>query len=333
MDSNTYTDISGEGRITGNVFPFTEEIATRKSNVRLINSDHLYPGGAEDASHIILEKELVLGWRNTESIYGERGFSSLSGMITKNLEATLRNTYFIGVAGPKVDANARDQCLTVFKSGTDTVLNGPREVFPGQLLCYQFPDPKHLPKRTYGTAHQKVLPMLVPFDHTNTKLQTRAIRASIQSSDPEFGVDQLTIEDLDEPGLLAPIQEEALGIKYGEMLKVARVMEAIDAGTGLTFLETIGLFETNETRTETQKDKLKAAIDALFRPLDQDKNQKRNTAEEMFYQYGSDAFEISHDALAGAFIARTSTIVGRALSGAKPYKSIDVNFGDTKLTY
>jgi len=336
MQRDTYSDIAHQNHITGICYPFVEEFAQRQQNVKLMNPNQIYPGGATPQAHAILTKELVLTYKDTESEFGERGFTSLSGMPCTNLELEKRKLSIVGFAAPKDPSSNADEDFTVIKAGTYTVVNGPRPVQAGDLITFEMPARDNLPQSTNGTPKDKVLPQLVPFSHTDTHLQTRQIRASMRSEDPDFGIAHLTIDYLyadpadDMP--ISAIQEEALGITFGEMIKTARVIESVNGrDKAIEFLETIGLFD--EERSQMQQEALDNAVEAMFTEPEGNPDANASENEKGYYKYGGDGYNLAQDARNAAFMARTSHIVGKALNGAKPYDDLDLNIGDVRVTY
>lgn len=283
MNRNGIEQTPGQALVVGTAFLDVDEAQWRKNNDHR-RPDEVYRGASSKEAFRIQDKELMLGRRNNESLHNEVGWTSLSGLPLTGAEGNIRSTYVIGIT--RSASHNQDGGVAVIKSGTATIINnGDEDIFAGDYVAYEFPKEDES-TRTLGSSRQKVLPKIVPFHKGDMHTPRMALLASMNSTEPGFGIGDLSMDsDVD---TLTPIQEEALGLKYGEMLKIKRVIE---------------YREGPEAAQEWFDDNIGNAAELL---------------KELFFDDadGSKAFVMAQKARDGAMMARWNTVFGKALNNA-----------------
>ena len=354
MDELVYEQLASQGRVTTVVYPAVDEFDEREENTRRMDPKNLYPGGSSDFAKAILPNELLVGNREEESGNFEHVWSSLSGLPNDNPERDERQTYFAGVALAKSDYTTASVTekggIAAMRAGSVSTINtGKHDFHAGDLIKMRRPTKQEL-HRLAGTGSEKVQHATVPFNHAETKLQKRAIARAMKSNDLRYGIfgeAATSIEDFMDMGpdkkSLTPIQEEALGIAYGETLKCLVFMERLGIlmnnddpenarNTTLERLRFLGVFDSEPDNSLADLMQYVLGIKKLPGVNDQRENVDEMDLERKFVKYSTKAFDIAQHSRDGAFMARTNLVVGTALNNAKAYGgTLDGLFGMTKI--
>ena len=314
MNRNLLDQVGTQGRITGTVYLDEDEVAWRRNNNRTLGPEKLFKGAATDKAFTMQPNEIALARRNMESTLEEHAFTSLSGLPVENLGRELRQTYFVGVI---IGSDEHDEGgVAVVKSGTVTVVNnGPADIHAGDLVCYTFPNPKDVNYHAQGSSPQKVTPVLRTFKPYDVDASLELMKMSLESDDTVFGVKTMSYMGYDEAReKLSPIQEEAMGVKYGELLKMARAIELNEIRKGQDALSARKAALEFFTH---YKDRMYAFVNELTADADE---VDTDVAENAFYEkYVADGLRIALRAQLGAYEARRANVIGRAMGTAPAY--------------
>lgn len=325
----------------------------RKQTSKNYKSEDVYQGVEDERSFHIMQGDVILGMRETDSTDAEIGFASLSGLPFGNREALMREFYPVGVSLVEVQEDDDDFGVLKFGPIQMPANNGPKTIFGGQLVAVQAPNPKKM-RHIYGTGSGKVPPQLVPFDHSDVGMHPLLVCESVTSKEENWGIAQFTFEDYTNPDAheyMSTHQEEAMGIAYGEMLKAARVIEAAGEGdatanrkTALEYLKGIGLFRKNSaSRTQGE---MELWHQRLCQILGVGENGKVNEVTEnqlddpnltednkMYERHVGEAAKMAQVARDGAFMTRASTVVGKALKTSRPGEPLDLLYGLVNVAF
>jgi len=354
MDHNSYTKVGTQGKITATIRPHTDEFRKRKYDASVPHrSGRLYPGGGTNQNHWILDGELVFGNRSEQYKYSELGFSSLSGLSTRDLGQLANSIYFMGVSVAQAKFGGdniyndpeNNQALTVDKAGTRTIIiNGPFDIFAGDLVAWMLPDPKKKHYRLKNEPANKWRPLIVPFDRTILRLDASqmldAMNPNPSVAETETVTGQ-TYEDLldfhktkfDEDRM-TPNQMEAAGFKYGLALMFIKGMQhlvadpnsPVDQDEVDRLIDNMGLFGINNT-DENKDTFAHNLIEAMV-----DSTPSNDPDATGYDKYNNRALQLWDNSRSEAFKSKTSRIIGKAMNTADARGgTLDIMLGHTKI--
>lgn len=300
MDRNNHEQVAPQGHIVATVYADTDEYAWRRNNASTMDPHKLFPGANDKNSFRILPNQIVLARRQTETSHYELAFSTLAGLPKAQRERIRRELYFVGIASGNDDV--QEGGVSVVKSGTMSIANrGPKDIFAGDLLMFDLPrdDSFHV----QGTVNGGSDPIVVPARHADLMPSIELSLWAMSSQDPEVGIFGLDI-DVD-TSKLSPIQEEAHGMKFGEGLKAARVIEwyvAKNLGAVAGLQAAKDFFEDYQTRSADILSEL------YFRETQQENSELTKLM--------SGAYMRAEKARYGAMMAKWGCVIGTAMNSA-----------------
>lgn len=383
-----YTPVAIQGEITGKFFPDYDELDERRANSKNASAlKTSYPGGGNDDNLAIMPGEPVFGLKDRRAEFlqsgepSEMGLSSVAGLnygvYGNNREATERDYYFIGVSKTELRIGSNDvlehggACL---KAGLMSVENsGPLTIYAGSLIGWRFPliptDPNYKGNSSQmgsvvygnrgGTPNTKFRPELVPFDYTdyqsNLGAAFMAMKKTSNSVDGIRGVSDLPIEALfqsfgaEDSNGLSPLQEEAMGYKFGLVGVVLRGIDYLKNNSdllegnefsGASIAQALGLWNTGD-----MSEQLSGLIghilgpnlptntperEALDFPNDFDPMGPSDTPEDRYQKLSYMLMTILLGGASASWYIKTSKILGKAANTAAPSDTLDVIFGHFK---
>jgi hypothetical protein len=217
---------------------------------------HCYPGGNQDINHDAMPRDSSFGLKNTrnaEIVDGEPnelGIVSVAGLCWSEYcsQRQMEDAYYWqGIVTTEsrltnpLDSTTGDpdHGYATIRVGTHTVPNnGPKTIYAGNLVAWQFPrapfspvDASGTPSELFaggatinklarqGTPPTQFRPELVPFDESDFAPQLNAayIAATTESSDNPDGVSNFNYTKALANGerVWSGLQEEAIAYKYG----------------------------------------------------------------------------------------------------------------------
>lgn len=300
----------------------------------------------------------------------ETGFSSLAGLYYggKDKEAFMRDFYLLGVAKGEYQyggdnlfgTQPMDHGIGFLRSGSISVNNNsPDDICAGDLVAWDFPDfpsgkprdqglgngvqpvdnglnPRASLNRT-GTPYGKPLVRVQRFDPTDFSFQLAGAHNLFDKSKSQGGIKDLTLADLmNENRNLSTLQEEALGWAFGLLIIGSRAVETAanrqeaetwlrerltDGGSindlGRTYLNSVFLRNTNPGSNIN-------AINAVS-------NSYAKLSKNSYAYMADNVFNILCGGIAGAWYAKASRIIGKAMGNSKSTQMLDLMVSHFKL--
>jgi hypothetical protein len=320
--SARYRVVSAQGEISGQAYIDTKEMAKRKFDTSK-GGNNTY--GGYDKNNLSLKTgELIVGQRGAACIKNAQlGYSSMNAFNYSPFlsdEAIMRAHKFIGVVktDEELEENNYGQLpgsegAAVLLAGSYTIANnGPTQIGAGDILAWQIPPSKlsqamfdinRKGDRPYqggsmGTPYSKALIEVVKFDAADFSTQLWGVASTFDVPYARGGVSDVTDADL-KSGKLSTLQEEAQLWKKG----LKKLAESFNVDTN-AWLSADG--------------RATAPYNALL---------KRT------FETKDGAIQTLCQAITGAWYAKTSRIIGKAMSGGKPGASIDAMFGLFKVGF